>query len=109
MVNPVLRTRGCCGFVGGGRKSGLICYVSRLGRRKISEPATARHVCFIAVTEEVVRGRGMANVLIQTQEWEMTEKLDRQEEKGSSDAYGDCRDAAQSVTHLDVLACVVAS
>jgi hypothetical protein len=72
----------CCGFVGGGRKSRLICYVSRLGRRKISEPATARHVCFIAVTEEVVRGRGWQNVLIQAQEWEMTEKLDGQEEKG---------------------------
>ena len=63
------------------KKSRLICYVSRLGRRKISEPATARHVCFIAVTEEVVRGRGWQNVLIQTQEWEMTEKLDGQEER----------------------------
>lgn len=91
------------------QKSRLICYVSRLGRRKISEPATARHVCFIAVTEEVVRGKGWQNVLIQTQEWEMTEKARRTAGKGSSDAYGDCRDAAQSVTHLDVLACVVAS
>ena len=44
-------------FVGGGRKSGLICYVFKAwDAGKSFEPATAKQVCFIAVTEVEVRG-----------------------------------------------------
>ncbi len=70
-------------------------------------------MCFIAVTEGECCGAGggggEANWPDTDAQRDMTEKLDGQEGMGSSDAYGDCQDAAQSVTHLDVLACVVAS
>lgn len=60
---------------------------------------------------KVDAGRGMAKHADTQTQLRNDRKLDGTRGKGSSDAcpLGDGRDAAQSATHLDVLACVVAS
>ncbi len=72
---------------------------------------SARHDCFIAVTGSIMRGRGWDGKNAQSRQQcnkENDGKLGPRGGKGSSDACP-LGDAAQSVTHLDVLACVVAS
>ena len=74
------------------------------------QPARERE-CFIAVTGRGMRGRDGKKAHIrrmQQRKRRQTGKERREGGRGPSDAWP-VGDAAQSVTHLDVLACVVAS
>jgi hypothetical protein len=87
-----------------------ICYVSKAtqegdGSRGLP---SAKDLCFIAMLGSIVRGRRWQKCPDQTNATRKRRKLERTGGNGSSDACP-LGDAAQSVTHLDVLACVVAS
>jgi len=89
----------------------LICYVSKAAMQEETGShgsPPAREVRFIAVTGRKMRGRRWQKCLDQTDATrKMTENSNGRRER-VVDAWP-VEDAAQSVTHLDVLARVVAS
>lgn len=93
----------------------LLCrYVFRPWDAGEDEPETARHVCFIAEFQTVVRGslgHWSNSIREENDGGKKAKKLGRHGKgrgKGSTDASRGC--GSHSVTHLvDVLACAVAS
>lgn len=88
----------------------MICYVfkARTQESRSWADTSETYVCFIAVTGPSMRGGGVEKAPGTSRcNGQMTEgKTGRR--KGSSDA-GRLEDAAQGATHLDVLACAIAS
>jgi len=69
------------------KKSGLICYVFK-ARTQGNFWTSDGETCVLYCGDgRGSAGQGMANVLIQTQEWEMTEKLDGQEEERAREMH----------------------
>lgn len=87
-------------------KSRLICYVFKARTQEILSQQR-RDMCLYCGAGRLNAGQGMANCPDTDARREMTEKLNGQEGRVRK-MHADCRDAAQSVTHLDVLARVVA-